>query len=199
MAACSHASRSRTLVHLLAMAAVFLQPAVASAQRAESIVPAALALSTPTSANVSPALPQNGAVRPDQRGGVSRAHIRTAKWALLGAAVGMGAYSISHSRAARRSYDALRSTCATEPDRCTIVGSDYADPAMEQRFRAISHDDRRAQVGIIGGQLSLLASATLFILDLRHGRGPGDIPYPQGASSALCASSQSVAALRVPF
>lgn len=187
------------LVLLLSMAATFLPAAVASAQRAESIVPAALALATPPSANVSLLLLQHGAVPPSGRGGASHAHIRTTKWVLLGAAIGMGAYSISHSRAARRSYDALRRTCATDPDRCTIVGNDYADPAMEQRFRAISHDDRRAQVGIIGGQLSLLVSATLFILDLRHGRGPGDIPYPQGASSALCASSQSVAALRVPF
>jgi hypothetical protein len=43
--------------------------------------------------------------------------------------------------------------------------------------RAVSAD-RRAHQAIIGGEITLLGSAALFIYDLRNRRGPPDIPYP---------------------
>lgn len=71
-----------------------------------------------------------------------RGWVRTAKWTLLAAAAGFGAYALANSR--------------TE------------------------HTDRRAQVGILGGQLSLLGSVGLFIYDLRRDHEtPADIPFEQ--------------------
>jgi hypothetical protein len=63
--------------------------------------------------------------------------------------------------------------------------------------------DRRAQVGIIGGQVALFGSVALFVYDLRHARGPGNIPYPSGAPEGAAreaSARRSVAAgLRLAF
>ena len=71
-----------------------------------------------------------------------RRWVRTAKWSLLAAAAGFGAYALANSRTERT--------------------------------------DRRAQIGILGGQLSLLGSVGLFIYDLRpHHETPENIPFEQ--------------------
>ena len=45
--------------------------------------------------------------------------------------------------------------------------------------------DRRAQFGIVGGQLALLGSVGLFIYDLRpHDHTPENIPFEQNSSDA---------------
>lgn len=109
--------------------------------------------------------------------------VRVAKWVLLGAAVGFGTYALSRSRAADETYATLRAHCDREPERCRLVGGRYADPELERLYGAAAALDRRAQVGILGGQVTLLGSAGLFIYDLRNGRGPEDIPYsPRGSA-----------------
>lgn len=75
-----------------------------------------------------------------------RRWVSTAKWTLLAAAAGFGAYALANSR--------------TE------------------------HADSRAQVGILGGQLSLLGSVGLFIYDLRaEHKTPENIPFEHGAQA----------------
>ena len=119
---------------------------------------------------------------PGARGGWTT--VRLAKWALLAAAVGFGTYALAQSNQADDAYGALRTFCRTDQDRCALSGGRYADPAAERLYDRALAADRRAQVGIIGGQVTLLGSAALFVYDLRNGRGPADIPYPGSAARA---------------
>ena len=110
--------------------------------------------------------------------------VRIGKWSLLGVAVGLGVYAVMHSREAEEHYETLRGICDNTASRCQ-VGPDgrYADPAAESTYQAAIRHDRQAQVGIVGGQISLLGSVALFIADLRNSRGPADIPYPTGSAA----------------
>jgi hypothetical protein len=60
-----------------------------------------------------------------------------------------------------------------------MEGSSYADAESESLFDRANAADRRAQFGMIGAQVTLLGSASLFVYDLRNGNGPDDIPYPR--------------------
>lgn len=111
--------------------------------------------------------------------------VRVAKWALLGAAVGFGVYALSNSRTAEHAYDELRRRCILDGTRCEITQGGYADATSESLYLRATSADRRAQVGIYGGQVAALGSVGLFIYDLRNGRGPSDIPYPAKRSVGL--------------
>ena len=104
--------------------------------------------------------------------------VRVAKWATLGAAVGFGFYALSHSRRADRWYDALRTLCHQSPQACSVEDGRYVAADAESLYRESTREDRRAQVGILGGQVTLLGSVALFVYDLRNDRGPQNIPYP---------------------
>ena len=104
--------------------------------------------------------------------------VRVAKWALLGGAVGLGAYALSNSRVAENAYADIRERCVLPGNPCAVEDGQYTDPVTEALYRRSVNADRRAQVGIYGGQVAALGSVGLFIYDLRNGRGPSDIPYP---------------------
>jgi hypothetical protein len=109
--------------------------------------------------------------------------VRVTKWALLAVAAGFGAYALVNSDRAEAAYGALRAACAEDQARCVLGGDGrYLDARSERLFARSIAADRRARVGIIGGQVTLLGSAALFVYDLRNGRGPADIPYPSGAA-----------------
>lgn len=107
-----------------------------------------------------------------------RVAVRVGKWVLLGAAIGFGTYALSHSNRADRAYGDLRELCATDAASCRISDGHYGAADAEALYRASVREDRRAQVGILGGQVTLLGSVALFVYDLRNGRGPANIPYP---------------------
>jgi hypothetical protein len=104
--------------------------------------------------------------------------VRIAKWALLGAAIGFGSYALVESGRAEDHYEELRRLCQVEPGACQLENGRYSDAAAEQLYENAGSADRRARIGIIGGQVTLLGSAAFFVYDLRNGRGPDDIPYP---------------------
>ena len=123
--------------------------------------------------------------------------VRVLKWAMLGTAIGFGAYALVHSTRADDAYTELRQICDATPDRCRITGAGpYEDAAVEELFTQTRHEDRRAQVGIVGGQVTLFGSVGLFIYDLRHARGPENIPYP---SAREMGGPGLAAGVRVPF
>ena len=97
---------------------------------------------------------------------------------MLGAALGMGAYALVRSRDAEEQYEALRRLCDEDQTRCQLRGRTYADPEAETLYQTAILHDRRARIGIVGAQVSLLGSVALFIADLENDRGPKDIPYP---------------------
>lgn len=105
---------------------------------------------------------------------------RVAKWALLAAAVGFGTYALVETGRASDYYGELRAHCQSDPEACRLNDGRYVDAYAESLFDEATAADRRARVGIIGGQVTLLGSAALFVYDLRNGRGgPSDIPYPR--------------------
>ena len=104
--------------------------------------------------------------------------VKFAKWGLLGVAGGLGLYALRHSTRAERAYDDLRSLCLADPGRCDHPDNRYSDPEAEALYRRSLSEDRRAQLGIFGGQATLFGSVGLFIYDLRDAREPTTIPYP---------------------
>jgi hypothetical protein len=118
--------------------------------------------------------------------------VRAAKWTLLGVAAGFGLYALTHSSRADRAYGELRTLCADDPSGCTLSEGRYAGARAEALYRGSLREDRRAQVGIVAGQVTLLGSVALFVYDLRNGRGPENIPFP-GAGLRLTPSGHRVA------
>ncbi len=103
--------------------------------------------------------------------------VRYGKWATLGAA-GAFAYlgAATHDRA-DRDYNTLLDYCrASGP--CPI-GADghYTDPHAEALYRRVRDADRLARGWLVGGQLAILTSAVLFVLDLKRGSEPKNIPF----------------------
>lgn len=104
--------------------------------------------------------------------------VKFAKWGLLGVAGGLGLYALRHSTRAEQAYEELRAICLATPVRCEHTGGQYADAPAESLYRQAVVEDRRAQLGIFGGQATLFGSVGLFIYDLRDDRVPTTIPYP---------------------
>jgi hypothetical protein len=110
--------------------------------------------------------------------------VRTAKWALLGLAVGLGGYAIVQTSRAQDRYEALGRICVNEPERCRLENGSYTDPELEALYDESGRHDLRAQTGIAGAHVALFGSTALFIYDLRNARGPRNIPYPSHAASS---------------
>lgn len=125
--------------------------------------------------------------------------VRVAKWVLLGAAVGFGGFALANSTRADVAYGELNALCHANPDRCAIRDGGYTDADAERLYDDAVRGDRNAQIGIIGGQITLLGSASLFIYDLRNGRGPSDIPYPSPAGHGGSASRRLLVGARLTF
>ena len=113
--------------------------------------------------------------------------VKVAKWGFLGAAVGLGVFALRRSIAAEDAYDELRALCIAGPPRCAHESGSYADPAAERLYDRARAEDRRAQLGIYGGQAALLGSVAMFIMDLRDDHEPTNIPYPGRPSGSRSA------------
>lgn len=160
--------------------------------RAVPLAALALAGAMATAALPAPAPAQAAAAR-----GWTR--VRVAKWTLLGVATGFGVYALTHSSRADRDYGRLRTLCTADPDGCSLDGGRYAADAAEALYQGSVREDRRAQLGIIGGQLTLLGSVALFVYDLRNARGPGNIPYPAAGLTRAPAGRGVAVGARVRF
>jgi hypothetical protein len=104
--------------------------------------------------------------------------VRIAKWTLLGAAIGLGAYALQRSTDAADAYDALRALCLDAPARCEHGDGAYTDVEAEALYDRSLAADRQARIGIYAGEAALLGSVAMFILDLRGGTSPPTIPFP---------------------
>lgn len=101
------------------------------------------------------------------------------KWVTLGAAAASAVYGFSESSRADDLYNALEVDCQANPDTCR--GRDpsgrYLDSDFEQRYQDVLSIDRRTRQALVVSQVSLLASAILFVLDLRSDTTRPDVPY----------------------
>lgn len=122
-----------------------------------------------------PALGQAPAPRPATRD----PFIHYGKWLTAGVTAAftmMAARQHSHSH---RAWDELLDMCRSADDACAR-GSDgtYIRFEAEALYQRSLGYDRRANRRLVGAQASLLATAALFILDLRgSGGGPDNIPF----------------------
>jgi hypothetical protein len=101
------------------------------------------------------------------------------KWLTAGAAVAftvLASHEHSHSR---RAWTDLLTLCRSAMDACLLAADGrYIRSDAELLYERSLHYDARANRRLLGAQGSLLATAALFILDLR-GRddGPDNIPF----------------------
>lgn len=104
--------------------------------------------------------------------------VRVGKWVTLGIAAAGAGYGFSESEHADDLYAALERDCKADPERCRGRDGDaYADPEFESRYQQVLRIDRRTRQALFVSQASLLASAVLFLLDLRAEAPRPDIPY----------------------
>ena len=105
-----------------------------------------------------------------------------AKWPALAAAAGFTTVALMRNRDADRVYDALTAFCTGAQDACRTVTVDgvrrYTGDDAERLYQETLRLDHSARTWLIVGQLSLIASGGMFLLDLiSHDDGPANIPY----------------------
>jgi hypothetical protein len=102
-----------------------------------------------------------------------------------------------HNRA-DDAFDALRSRCFEDFDRCDL-GPDgsYLDPQIESLYQTSLHYDRRARVWLFGGETALVAAAGMFVWELtRKTDKPDNIPFHPEIRSLRQATGVGI---RVPW
>lgn len=105
--------------------------------------------------------------------------VKYGKWVTLAAAIGMGLQAQSAHEAADRSYRKLEQYCLDDDTRCDLGGNGkYLDPVTEGYYQAANRADRRARHWLLGGEVSLLATAGMFVWELARPRHrPDNIPF----------------------
>jgi hypothetical protein len=105
--------------------------------------------------------------------------VRYGKWALAAGALGMHYLASREHDRAEDVFAQIRARCDAEQAFCgTDLDGTYTNPETEALFqRTLSHD-RRARTWLVGGQLSLLGAAGMFIWELTRPSGrPDNIPF----------------------
>lgn len=159
----------------------------------------ALAAAAPASAQTE----RPGGGLPTERSHWTRGLIHYGKWATAGAAVALTAMGAREHSRSKRHWDRLLDICRANNADCTL-GPDgrYTNAVAEQEYQQALHFDRRANRRFLGGQVSLLATAALFIADLRGGgsrQGPKNIPLAPLEVSAEPAGDAARVGLRFAF
>ena len=122
------------------------------------------------------------------------------KWLTAAGAIAFTVFAEREHRNSRRDWNALLAICRSAETACNL-GADgrYLRSDAELLYERSLYYDRRANRRLVGAQLSLLATATLFILDLRGGKdGPDNIPF-HGRVTVEPTTDGVRAGLRLPF
>lgn len=99
-----------------------------------------------------------------------------AKWTTLGAAATLAGLGFAASAVADDRFRTLEARCGREAGEQTPEGR-YVDPALERLREEGVEADRRAKVLLLAGQIGLVASIALFILDLSNAGPTPNIPF----------------------
>lgn len=136
-------------------------------------------------------------------GGWLRPVAHYGKWATAAAAIGFTVLAAREHQTANDTWDQLLQMCSQDNAACAQrPDGRYVDYSAELLYQKTLYYDHRARRRLIAGQVALLASAALFILDLRHGHGaPPNIPFHGLEVSAEPSAGGGGARLRValPF
>ncbi|MBI1967125.1 MAG: hypothetical protein HYS40_03970 [Gemmatimonadetes bacterium] len=138
---------------------------------------------------------------PRDRASWTRGVIHYGKWVTAGATVGLTVLGANEHRRSARAWDRLLAICQANSADC-MTGSDgrYVNATAEYHYQLALYYDRRANRRLLGGQLSLLATAAMFIADLRHEKnGPENIPFAPLEVTASPAGDGARVGLRFTF
>ena len=149
-----------------------------------------VALATPLTA-------QQAAPRPPSSGHGSRFLIHWGKWAVAVGAVTFTAMGAREHHYSDIEWNQLLDICRNNSADCTVgPNGRYLNSNAELLYQASLQFDRRANRWLLGAQAAVLATAALFITDLRHHTGePGNIPFKP--LSVEVSPTRAGAALRI--
>lgn len=113
-----------------------------------------------------------------QRDSFRRAVVHNGKWLTAASVAALIMFAEREHTNSRREWNALLDVCRSAQDACAL-GTDgrYIRSDAEQLYQRSRAFDRRANRWLLGAQASLLATTVLFIIDLRPGEGPDNIPF----------------------
>jgi hypothetical protein len=159
----------------------------------------ALAASAPApaqSANPPPTAPGVPADRSVWRRGV----VHYGKWLAAAGAIGLTALAVREHEHSAREWDQLLALCRAHNTDCTTGPDDrYTTYAPEFHYEKAIYYDHRARRRLIGGQLSLLTAAALFLADLRPDKGPENIPFHGLEVTPDLGGRATRVGVRIPF
>jgi hypothetical protein len=128
---------------------------------------------------LAPALAAQDPSAPVPRQGWTREAVHYGKWATAAVALSLTVLAAKEHHQANDNWQQLRELCRTDNTACQLrPDGQYANTMAELLYQQTLYYDRRARRRLIVGQVSLLATAALFILDLRNQRSsPPNIPF----------------------
>lgn len=105
--------------------------------------------------------------------------VKYGKWATLAAAIGMGIRAADAHHDADRAFDRLSQYCVADQARCQQSASgSYLDPQAERYYQSSLGNDRTARRWLLGGEITLLGTAGLFVWELTRPKHPAhNIPF----------------------
>jgi hypothetical protein len=103
--------------------------------------------------------------------------VRTAKWAALGLAAGFTALGAAMHDRADRNYQSLLEYCRTHGPCPLLADGRYGNAGAEELYLRVRGDDRAARAWLAGGQVALVGTAVLFILELKRKTETENIPF----------------------
>ena len=107
---------------------------------------------------------------------VELAHV--AKWPALAATVGMLARGFLLSRDADRWHDSLVAACAVVDPCPRSTSGRYLLPRAQSAYESYLDANGRARGWIVSGELTLVATGAMFLVDLiNRSDGPRNIPF----------------------
>ena len=101
------------------------------------------------------------------------------KWLTGASAIVFTAMGAREHGYSQESYDDLVALCRVNNARC-VTGPDgaYTDPTAERLYQESLYYDQRARRRILLGQLAVVVTAALFVVDIQSDDGgPPDIPF----------------------
>lgn len=156
-----------------------------------------------TLAGLAPALAaqERPASPPASSQGWTRGAVHYGKWATAAVALGFTVLAARENQHADDSWQQLRELCRADNSACRQrPDGQYVNSTTELLYQKTLYYDRRARRRLIVGQVSLLTTAALFILDLRYQRrGPPNIPFNGLELLAQPAGTGAHLGIRVPF
>ena len=123
------------------------------------------------------ALRAQGPGVPHDRAGWRRGAVHYGKWLATAGAAAFTVMAVNEHHKSSQEWDQLLAICRADNADCA-TGPDgrYGYYPAELHYQHAIYFDHRARRRLIGGQLSLLGAAAMFIADLRPAKGPGNIP-----------------------